>query len=100
MKNGDALRYIFRVNLKGETGIWRTLGLRGDHTLHDLHELIFRAFDRYDDDHMYSFYLPRARPRQDLGSPPPREYTSPVVFEEPGSYSEEGALDASEAELI
>jgi len=99
MENGETPRYVFRVNLKRERGVWRTLSLRGDYTLHDLHECIFKAFDRYDDDHLYSFYFPRARPRPDVGSPSPKEYTSPVAFEEPDSYREEGVLDASETEL-
>jgi hypothetical protein len=99
MENGDILQYVFRVNLKGSRNVWRTLSLRGDHTLHDLHEMIFRAFDRFDDDHMYSFYFPRAQSHRDAGRPAPKEYTSPVVFEKPGSYRDEGVLDASEAEL-
>jgi hypothetical protein len=99
MESGDILQYVFRVNLKRSRGVWRTVSLRDDHTLHDLHEMIFKAFDRYDDEHMYSFYFPRAQSRRDAGSTPPREYTSPVVFEEPGSYRDEGVLDASEAEL-
>ena len=36
---------------------------------------------------------------RDSDSPPPKEYTSPVVFEEPDSYREDGLLDASETEL-
>ena len=91
------MQYVFRVNLKRSKGVWRTLALRGDHTLHDLHEMIFRAFDRFDDEHMYSFYFPRAQSRRSAGSIPPKEYTSPVVFEEPRFYRDEGVLDAGEA---
>ena len=40
--------YLLRVRLKARKGIWRTISLSGDRTLHDLHEAIFVAFDRYD----------------------------------------------------
>jgi hypothetical protein len=34
----------------------RTIQIRGDQTLEDLHEIIFKAFDRYDE-HMYEFHF-------------------------------------------
>jgi hypothetical protein len=30
--------YLFKVNLKGRRSIWRTVLLRGDQTLDDLHD--------------------------------------------------------------
>lgn len=98
MRSGDSTQYTFKVTLKREKGIWRTLALRGDHTLDDLHEMIFRAFDRYDE-HLYSFYFPRAPRRRETAGSRHTEYTSPIVFEEPDPFREKGTLDASEAEL-
>ncbi|MCC6126081.1 MAG: plasmid pRiA4b ORF-3 family protein [Pirellulales bacterium] len=40
--------------LKGNPEISRTLQIRGDQTLEDLHHAIFDAFDRFDE-HMYEF---------------------------------------------
>jgi len=48
--------YIFKVELSEDPPIWRDIEIRADQTLHDLHEAIFRAYNR-DDDHMYSFFL-------------------------------------------
>lgn len=36
--------------------VWRTIGIRGDQTLEDLHWAIYDAFDRYDP-HMYEFHF-------------------------------------------
>ena len=36
--------------------IWRTIQIRGDQTLEDLHYTIFDAFDR-EDEHMYEFQI-------------------------------------------
>ena len=70
---------MFRVALKGRR-VWRTIAMRGDHTLEQLHEEIFHAFDRFDD-HLYSFYLPKA-PRRRGALVRSREYVSPWSFEE------------------
>jgi hypothetical protein len=42
----------------------RTIQIRGDQTLDDLHGAINDAFDR-DDDHMYAFYAPAGRGKDD-----------------------------------
>ncbi len=49
---------VFEVALKGQKGIWRKIAMKGSHTLDDLHEMIFDAFDR-DDEHLYSFFFPK-----------------------------------------
>ena len=41
---------------KGNRAVSRTILIRGDQTLEDLHEAIFTAFDRYDE-HMYEFQI-------------------------------------------
>ena len=45
---------FFYLNMNN---IWRKIEIRGGHTLNDLHQIIFEAFDR-DDEHLYSFYIP------------------------------------------
>jgi hypothetical protein len=49
---------VFKVALKDRKSIWRKIALEGSHTLDDLHEMIFEAFDR-DDEHLYSFFFPQ-----------------------------------------
>ena len=48
--------YRFLVTLEWEPEVWRRIEVRGDQTLHDLHEAIQEAFD-WDDDHLYAFFL-------------------------------------------
>jgi hypothetical protein len=73
--------YVFEVHLKGARRISRTIAMRGDQTLDDLHEAIFVAFDRFDE-HLYSFYFPRARRRRGTG-PEPMESTAPQLLDDP-----------------
>jgi len=47
--------FIFKVMLAEV--IWRRIAIRAGQTLDDLHETIFKAFNRFDE-HLYSFYLP------------------------------------------
>lgn len=72
---------VFKVGLKGRR-IWRTIALRGDHTLEQLHEEIFSAFNRFDD-HLYSFYFPKA-PRRRGPVVRQKEYVAPVSFDDSG----------------
>lgn len=55
--------FIFKVALQGDEDIWRRIAVREDQTLDDLHRAIVKAFDR-DDDHLYSFYVPRPQSRK------------------------------------
>src|SRR5258708_28616596 len=48
--------YHLKIKLTAAKKIWRLIANRGEQTLRDLHETIFRAFDRYDE-HLYSFYF-------------------------------------------
>jgi hypothetical protein len=50
---------VLKVALAYSTKIWRKIALREGQTLHDLHNIIFDAFDR-DDEHLYSFFFPHA----------------------------------------
>jgi hypothetical protein len=48
--------YVFSAQLDGWRGVRRTIAIRGDQTLIDLHGALQAAFD-WDDDHLYSFWL-------------------------------------------
>ena len=74
--------FIFKVALAGQKSVWRKIALKGNDTLDDLHEMIFDAFDRFDE-HLYSFFFPSK-----AGKLNPRkihdesvEYTSPDTLE-------------------
>jgi len=49
--------YVFKVALEHSEKIWRKIAIRGGQTLHDLHDIIYDAFDR-EEEHLYSFYIP------------------------------------------
>lgn len=48
--------YKFQIKLDWMKTVWRRIEMRGDQTLHDLHEAIQAAF-AWDDDHLYSFFM-------------------------------------------
>lgn len=48
--------YLFKVQLQWMPSVWRTIEVRENQTLHQLHRAIQRAFN-WDDDHLYSFFL-------------------------------------------
>ena len=50
--------FIFKVTL--DHGVWRTIRLSSEHTLHDLHNQIQLAF-KFDDDHLYEFFMDNQR---------------------------------------
>jgi hypothetical protein len=92
--------FIFKVALAGRKSIWRKIALKGDHTLDDLHEMIFDAFDRFDE-HLYSFFFPLK-----AGKVTPRkiyhesvEYTSPHTLEFDGYGEEEDKKNAAKAKI-
>jgi hypothetical protein len=74
--------YSLRVSLKENSRVWRSIAIRGDQTLEDLHFAILRAFNRDDDDdQLYSFYVPKRRAR---GRPRPNdvtEYLHPLAID-------------------
>lgn len=91
---------ILKVALAGTDQIWRKIAIREGQTLHELHDMIFEAFDR-EEDHMYSFFFPRfplkkMNPRVIYQSSD--EYTHPVACEDPGPFGSE-AKDASNTTL-
>lgn len=56
----------------------RTIEIRGDQTLRDLHEAIFDAFDR-EEEHMYEFQVGGRRPMD----PKARCYVLPMAMDDP-----------------
>jgi hypothetical protein len=90
--------YVFKVNLKASRRVARTIALRGDQTLDELHEAIFAAFDRFDP-HLYSFYFPKAPSLRRVAGPRPKEYTSPQMVGEPDAFDDESRFDASATKL-
>jgi hypothetical protein len=48
--------YVLSASLIGFSGVRRTIAVRGDQTLVDLHEAIGTAYN-WDDEHLYSFWL-------------------------------------------
>jgi hypothetical protein len=56
----------------------RTIHIRGDQTLEDLHDAIFKAFDRFDE-HMYEFQVGGKGPMD----PRARRYGLPMPMDDP-----------------
>jgi len=94
----SSLEYSFKVNLKGRKSIWRIVVLRGDHTLHNLHKIIFKAFDR-EEEHLYSFYFPKEPSGRDWKKLKVKEYSSPFCLEEPNPLSDEEPFNAAKTSL-
>ena len=69
-KRGPVKTFTLRVCHRALPKVWRDIELAEDQTLEDLHLIIQRAF-RWDDDHLYSFFLNgKAWDRQsEVGSP-------------------------------
>jgi hypothetical protein len=90
---------VLKVFLAGSKKIWRKIAIREGQTLHVLHNMIFDAFDRFDE-HMYSFFFPHSRmklnPRKIYDSSD--EYTHPSACEYQGPFSSEGK-DASKTTI-
>ena len=92
------IKYQFKVKLKQRRSIWRSVVLRGDQTLADLHEVIFTAFERYDE-HLYSFYLPSESARRSPSGKQPREYAAPHGFHPVEGFDPDGRFSAASATL-
>jgi hypothetical protein len=68
--------FVFHARLLGYRGVTRTVAVRGDQTLIDLHRILQQGFE-WDDEHLYSFWLTGTfwDARQ--------EYTAPFEIEPP-----------------
>jgi len=69
---------ITRSFVRKNPVISRTIEARGDHTLAELHEAIFNAFDRYDE-HLYEFQFGGKRPMDRQA----RRYCPPMAMDNP-----------------
>lgn len=69
--------YVLKADLVGFPGVHRTIAVRTDQTLVDVHYALQGAFD-WDDDHLYSFWLKGKYWERD-GS----EYTHPFHASQP-----------------
>lgn len=84
---------------KKNPAVIRTIEIRGDQTLEDLHWTIFEAFDR-DEEHLYEFQLGGKRPQD----PKARRYVEEHAAEdwwggEPPRVADETTLDSLELKL-
>ena len=86
---GPMTKSFTRKNRK----ILRTIEIRGDHTLADLHNAIFDAFDRYEE-HLYEFQFGGKRPMD----PEARRYGPPMAMVDPFGEME-GSADAGRTTL-
>ncbi len=77
--------YLFRVVLKWDRRVWRTIEVRGDQSLDDLHLAIQQAFG-WDNDHLYAFFMSGKR------WDPATEYADPRA--EDGRGADEVRIDA------
>jgi hypothetical protein len=87
---------LLKVVLAYENEVWRTIAIREGQTLHDLHGVIYEAFDR-EEEHLYSFFFPHTRVKNfDLRKIHRNsdEYTHPYALEDQGPF-ESNAQDAS-----
>jgi len=78
---------VVKVALAYSKRIWRKIAIREGQTLNDLHNIIYDAFNRYDE-HMYSFFFPTVMskfdPRKIFQSSD--EYTHPYACEDQGPF--------------
>ncbi|MGH3104088.1 MAG: plasmid pRiA4b ORF-3 family protein [Gaiellaceae bacterium] len=70
--------YAFRAELAGHPGVVRTVAIRDDQTLEQLHEALRLAFGWFDP-HLYSFWI-----GGDFWDRVADEYTAPFELEERG----------------
>ena len=90
---------VFRVAMEGSDDIWRRIAIRSGQTLHDLHEAIFKAFERFEE-HLYSFYLSNATTSQYRKRFEGAEYTHPYNLEEMGGpTADRDVFDASQTHI-
>jgi Plasmid pRiA4b ORF-3-like protein len=80
--------YVFDAELVDYPGVGCTIGVRGGQTLDHLHHGLRRAF-RWDDDHLYSFWLSGVH-----WDSPETEFTAPFDHEESEARSAAVRLDS------
>jgi len=73
--------YSFEIKYKWMKGITRTIELKSEQTLWDLHEAIQRAF-KWDSDHLYSFFMNGQKWNRRYGFASPDEEDHPPFADE------------------
>lgn len=94
------LVYQFKVALDHDKRTYRNIEILDTQTLEDFHEIIFNAFDRYDE-HLYSFFITRSKNNNSHSRYKAPEFTASTYFE--GDFNadfDQNKYDASEAEII
>ena len=78
---------VLKVALANSEKVWRKIAIREGQTLHDMHNIIFKMFDRHDE-HMYSFFFPHSAKKLDIRNihKSSDEYTHPYAYEEQGAF--------------
>jgi len=79
--------------VKDNPEVSRTIEIRGDQTLDDLHGAIFRAFERFDE-HLYEFQFGK-----EPDDPEGERYTHPSALEDLGLVPMKPAKDASKTRI-
>ena len=90
--------YLFKVALMYNKRIYRNIEILENQTLADLHEMIFYAFDRYDE-HLYSFFLTRRSTRSTRTIYDSPEYTHPMALQQDYGFGFKKQYNAAEANI-
>ena len=89
--------YNFKVALEYHKRTYRLIEILENQTLEDLHEMIFKAFDR-DEEHLYSFYITKTSTRSREKRYKSPEYTDSEFFDDDFNLAfQTNKFDASEA---
>lgn len=73
--------YLFKVALMHNKRVYRNIEILENQTLAILHEIIFDAFDRYDE-HLYSFFMTGKSTRSTRTIYDSPEYTHPMALQQ------------------
>ena len=77
--------YSFKVALMYNKRIYRNIEILEHQTLADLHDVIFNAFDRYDE-HLYSYFLTRKATKSIRTIYDSSEYAHPMAIQDDGLF--------------
>ena len=90
--------YLIKVALMRNKRIYRNIEILENQTLADLHEMIFYAFDKYDE-HLYSFFLTRKPTRSMRTIYDSPEYTHPMALQQGSGFEFKKQYNAAESNI-
>jgi len=90
--------YKFKVALMYDKRTYTEIELLENHTLEQLHHIIFKAFDRYEE-HLYSFFLTRKATKSKRTIFDSQEFTSPIALEDDLVFWKKEKNDASKTQI-